>query len=30
MRELKRGGQVYFVHNEVENIEKMTARECSS
>ena len=26
LRELGRGGQVYFVHNEVENIEKMAER----
>src|SRR5215216_5371885 len=26
MRELKRGGQVYFLHNEVESIERMKER----
>ena len=26
MRELKRGGQVYFLHNEVETIERMRER----
>ena len=26
LRELKRGGQVYFVHNEIETIENMEAR----
>ncbi|OOZ42050.1 transcription-repair coupling factor [Solemya pervernicosa gill symbiont] len=26
LRELKRGGQIYFLHNEVESIEKMAAK----
>jgi transcription-repair coupling factor (superfamily II helicase) len=26
LREIKRGGQIYFLHNEVENIEQMAAR----
>ncbi len=26
LREIKRGGQVYFLHNKVENIDKMVAR----
>src|SRR5260370_6703443 len=26
MRELKRGGQVYFLHNEVDSIERMRER----